>query len=267
MAERTGPEYDYSFLEGNKPKKSNHTNQKRFHNLRYIEKVADLPGGRYNGTSRSGVSTNGESATGYNVADVYRFVKQYDKDFPAGRSVDPEMLNSDGTPKIVYHGTNAEFSAFDKAKIGSNTGNRGMIGEGFYFTENKDLARDYNRKNGDVARDGSGKVMEVYLTMTNPFVWSSIATKKQFGRFIKRYGLEDSGVRWNPTEKEIRVMSGDTEIQAFTGSPRSSPPRTSCGGKTTRCASARNTGAARRSARRRRRRGQPRPGCVVRVVD
>lgn len=62
-----------------------HPDNKRFHNLRYIEKVADLPGGRYNGTSRSGVSTNGESATGYNVADVYRFVKQYDRDWPTRR--------------------------------------------------------------------------------------------------------------------------------------------------------------------------------------
>ena len=32
------------------------------------------------------------------IADLYGFVKQYDKDFVAGREVSPLMLNEDGTP-------------------------------------------------------------------------------------------------------------------------------------------------------------------------
>ena len=55
------------------------SSNKRFHNLRYVEKVADLPGGRTSGKNRSGGSTDGESTTKYTVADIYSFVKKYDE--------------------------------------------------------------------------------------------------------------------------------------------------------------------------------------------
>lgn len=53
---------------------------KRFHNLRYIRKIADDVGGRTFEKTRSGGSTNDSSAT-YSISDLYEFVKSYDKDF------------------------------------------------------------------------------------------------------------------------------------------------------------------------------------------
>lgn len=53
------------------------------------------------------------------IADLFDFVKTYDKEFKP-KSVNKAMLNDDGTPKIVYHGTNVDFTEFDLLKSGKN---------------------------------------------------------------------------------------------------------------------------------------------------
>lgn len=88
------------------------TNERRFHNLKYIEKVATV-GGRTAGQSLPGVSTNDDIATTYTVADILSLVKTYDKDFTPAHDVSPELLNEDGTPKVFYHQTDADFTIFN----------------------------------------------------------------------------------------------------------------------------------------------------------
>lgn len=51
------------------------------------------------------------------IADLVTLVKQYDKNFfpkPASK-----VVNADGTPKVMYHGTLNDFTAFDKKKTKS----------------------------------------------------------------------------------------------------------------------------------------------------
>ena len=89
----------------------------RFHNLKYIEKVADnigsLTADKQHAESASDVST-----TNYSVCDLYGFVKEFDADFTAGKTVSRSQLNEDGTPKMLYHQTADEFTEFDiRAKI------------------------------------------------------------------------------------------------------------------------------------------------------
>lgn len=68
-----------------------------------------------------------------------------------------KVVNADGTPKIVYHGTNADqFSTFSYGHIGSETG-VGVLGDGFYFTDKKDLAKNYGRN-----------VYDCYIEIKNP---------------------------------------------------------------------------------------------------
>lgn len=55
-----------------------HTNERRFHNLKYIEKVATV-GGRTADQSLHDVSTNDNIATAYSISALYSFVKQFDK--------------------------------------------------------------------------------------------------------------------------------------------------------------------------------------------
>ncbi|MBR8514491.1 LPD38 domain-containing protein [Pasteurella multocida] len=63
-----------------------------------------------------------------------------------------------GEPLVVYHGSNAEFTVFDKNKIGTTTDN-GIRGKGFYFSPNKNL----------VSMNYGSNVMESFLNSRQPF--------------------------------------------------------------------------------------------------
>ncbi len=81
------------------------------------------------------------------VSDLYAIVKQYDKDFHS-KDVHPALLNPDGTPKVLYHGTKYTFTQFKP---------RDSVNE-FFFTNDINAARDYGEKQ-----------MSVYLKMSNPY--------------------------------------------------------------------------------------------------
>ena len=117
------------------------------------------------------------------------------------RFKDSKVRDENGNLLTVYHGTNYDFTIFDKEFIGKNTNNEGIFGKGFYFTEKKSLADGYNRKDGKVAKDGSGKTMELYLDMKNPFYWNDIDTKEKMEAFIEETGMPKYVLRWNNTLK------------------------------------------------------------------
>ena len=56
---------------------------------------------------------------------------------------------------MVYHGTDAKFTVFDKSKINSSNG--AFYGKGFYFSNSKSAANQYGNN-----------VYEYYLNITNP---------------------------------------------------------------------------------------------------
>lgn len=130
-----------------------HTNERRFHNLKYIEKVADVPADANVEQSHKDGSTMGSPTTDYTVADILSLVKTYDKDFTAAHDVSPELLNEDGTPKAVYHGTGANFTVF-KSENGT-----------YWFSESIDYAEAmaYERAGKN------GRVGAFYLDMKNPY--------------------------------------------------------------------------------------------------
>lgn len=68
-----------------------------------------------------------------NQIETDSFKKWFDdwQNAPAHAS---KVVNADGTPKVVYHKTNAEFTAFDLDKSGKNYGE---ISEGLFFFTNK----------------------------------------------------------------------------------------------------------------------------------
>lgn len=86
---------------------------------------------------------------------------------------DPEnaskVVDKNGKPLVVLHGTGDEFYTFDIGHLGKASGNKGWFGEGFYFTPWEDQARGYakeaSRKSGNPER-----LMPVYLNKRNPQV-------------------------------------------------------------------------------------------------
>ena len=134
-----------------------HTNERRFHNLKYIEKVADVPADANVEQSHKDGSTMGSPTTDYTVADILSLVKTYDKDFTAAHDVSPELLNEDGTPKVVYHGTGANFTVF-KSENGT-----------YWFSE----SIDYAEAMAEERAGKTGRVGAFYLDMKNPY-WAKL---------------------------------------------------------------------------------------------
>jgi hypothetical protein len=64
----------------------------------------------------------------------------------------------------MYHGSTADFTVFDKNKIGSATGTP-IFGKGFYFTTRRSDAKGYS----DNSAMGDGKLYKTYLNITNPY--------------------------------------------------------------------------------------------------
>lgn len=121
----------------------------RAYELKDIEKIADLSGGVL---SQKGGLTEDKSTTSISISDLYALVKGYDKDFKSQPS--SKVVNANGTPKVVYHGTNADFWTFSLANRGKN-GEK--LGVGYYFVDNKSSAERY----GD-------RVIEAYLDIKKP---------------------------------------------------------------------------------------------------
>ena len=70
-----------------------------------------------------------------------------------------KVVDEDGSPKTVYHGSESTFNVFDKNRIGENT-DSGLWGRGFYFSSNEEEAKTYDRRNGTARA--------FYLDIENP---------------------------------------------------------------------------------------------------
>jgi len=78
---------------------------------------------------------------------------------------DSKVVDSEGKPLIVYHGTNSDFKEFDINKSGEST-DTGMWGRGFYFSDNSEYASQYAKKE-------KGNVKPVFISIKNPFIIKS----------------------------------------------------------------------------------------------
>lgn len=77
-----------------------------------------------------------------------------------------KIVDKNGEPLIVYHGTNRNINKFRK-------GSSGYLGSGMYFTSDKNRADHYARENY------SNIVLPVYLKMENPLVLTSVDGTKE----------------------------------------------------------------------------------------
>lgn len=106
---------------------------------------------------------------------------------------DSKVVDADGKPLVVYHGTREIFEAFDLNKLGRN----GMaLGAGFYFTNSKELAGGY------------GDTMEVYLSAKNPTfsIEKKTITKAQVKKII---------IALEKIEPEFLSNYGDVSFEGY----------------------------------------------------
>lgn len=101
-----------------------------------------------------------------------------------------KMVNKDGTPMTVYHGTNREFKEF-RTDVG-HANDQGYYGKGIYFT----FGGLYSK--GEAAYYGD-RVIEAHVRVVNPFDISSLSTYKNTE--IHVVGTESMVFLWNIARK------------------------------------------------------------------
>lgn len=157
---------------------NNSSTTKRAYQLQNIEKYQ-----QQNGSSQNSASSI-SSATGsiVTVADLFAAVKQKDQNFVPGAS--SAVTNADGTPKVMYHGSRAQFTVFDKKKAKSS----GLYGRGFYFTDSDTHAGTY------------GNLYRVYLKIHSPLQHgAATVNRNQVRKFLEAvadnedYSIENYG--------------------------------------------------------------------------
>ncbi len=97
------------------------------------------------------------NTTQYELVRTPAFKKwfgDWEKD-PANSS---KVIDKNGEPLVVYHGTNSDFTKFNLEKVGSNV-DYGMWGSGFYFSPLKSFSKYYG-----------SKILKLFLNIRNPFV-------------------------------------------------------------------------------------------------
>jgi hypothetical protein len=119
---------------------------------------------------------------------------------------DSKVVDAQGMPLVLYHGTASDFSEFAEEKLGVNTGDD--AGElGFFFTAKAWLSDDYAEiasKGGwsKKTKPGAPVVYPVYLSIKNP---KRYETASSFYRDAEKF------------KSSLNEWRGDLERQGFDG--------------------------------------------------
>lgn len=116
-----------------------------------------------------------------------------------------KVVNADGTPKVMYHGSKEQFTVFDRSKARSS----GTFGKGFYFSDSQSHAGTY------------GNLYAVYLNIRNPVQYGNgSVTKSQVRKFLdavadnEDYSIENYGT-YDIDQILKNVMRGKSKVDTF----------------------------------------------------
>lgn len=110
----------------------------------------------------------------YSVSQLFEVVKRFDKNFQPKAS--SKVVNEDGSPKVVYHGTRENFNVFDITKSRSYDETLNYDMPGFYFSESTEEIGSYGEN-----------LKAYYIDIKNPYTGDTYALQKEKGSFRKAY--------------------------------------------------------------------------------
>jgi hypothetical protein len=133
-----------------------------------------------------------DSTKAYSLVDETEFLSRSETSSSAAFKKwfgSSKVVDAEGKPLVVYHGTDAEFDAFDNAKIGSRT-DPGFFGAGHYFVDNE----------ANAARWGN-RTIAAYVALENPLVVSGITD------FVQKAGQRKTEGKQAYAQEMQRVTS------------------------------------------------------------
>lgn len=108
-----------------------------------------------------------------------------------------KVVDENGEPLVVYHGSLNDFNIFDYGKI------RATRKAGFYFTKNKDLARNYQK---------GGKLIEAFVNLRKPL--NSDETKKEITKELFVEIANEAGIE-RDMNKLYDIADSDIDLVSF----------------------------------------------------
>jgi hypothetical protein len=125
---------------------------------------------------------------------------------------DSKVVDKDGKPLAVYHGTSADFAIFKPS--------RGDFGTGIYMTSEAAEASDYaNDWSPTTAKDGAN-VMPVYVSMQNPY-YTTPEDRKLDGDVVRKKAekLGHDGIirTWKNSDQIHVVAFNPTQVKSAIG--------------------------------------------------
>lgn len=109
---------------------------------------------------------------------------QFKKWFKSSKIVDKE-----GNPLVVYHGTKSDFHTFDYSKVGQSGRSEG---QGFYFTTDKEIADGYST---------DGKMVQAYISMQKPLKFDAKPFNRiQLSKLIKQITVQEKSEGIEPRD-------------------------------------------------------------------
>ncbi|HUS39185.1 MAG TPA: hypothetical protein VMX74_07025, partial [Pirellulales bacterium] len=134
---------------------------------------------------------------------------------------DSKVVDENGEPLVVYHGTDQAFTAFDPEAAGNSTGNWGWYGKGAgYFTDSAKTA-------GEFTHDRPGaNVIPVFLRIEKPFFIDDVPPRIS-GRertlvsdLLSLEGLTADEREWLSVESNSSKKYGDAVLEFAFGESR-----------------------------------------------
>ena len=191
-----GPELLKLYVEEMNDPNSSDT-AKRAYQLQNIEKASAVNGGVQGNAPSSLANTTNAIRT---VADLFAAVKQKDADFNPNPASD--IVDAKGKPKAVYHGSAELFNTFSYGHIGNATG-VGILGSGFYFTDQEELARNYGNN-----------LYECFLQMKKPYKAGESDAYKLNAAKLQAQGYD--GVILEAPSGTVYMVFNNTQIKSAT---------------------------------------------------
>lgn len=122
-----------------------------------------------------------------------------------------KVVDINGDPLIVYHGTTQSFAEFNTTDFGA------LLGKGSYFTAEITDARQYS--------DGGTRIVPAYISVENPYyVESSMEVMPSRKEMLDKghdgviYKNKEGGVKWVVAHKPTQIKSSNDNNGDFDGS-------------------------------------------------
>jgi hypothetical protein len=122
------------------------------------------------GARQAALHADGRSVSGQPLFQWVESVKQISTAAFKNWFGSSKVVDKQGAPKILYHGTGEDFTSFDQGRSGSST-RHSTAPLGIFMTGSRDTAQAYADKASD-GMPGYSRVMQLYAAIRNPYMMS-----------------------------------------------------------------------------------------------